>query len=61
MLFQKVVLQEQFIKFKNKNIPYQIIEKSLFMKISFSDILNLAKLRSKYPEEIVIIGLNHNY
>ena len=44
-------------KFKDKNIPYQIIEKISLHEISFFDILNLAKLRGKYPEEIVIIGI----
>ncbi|RKX57020.1 MAG: hydrogenase HupD [Thermodesulfobacteriota bacterium] len=44
-------------KFKDKNIPYHIIEKISLHEISFSDILNLAKLRDKYPEETVIIGI----
>ena len=44
-------------KFKGEEIPPQIIEKLSIHELSFSDILNLAKLRDKYPEEIVIIGI----
>lgn len=44
-------------KFKDKDIPYQIIEKISLHEIDFCEILNLAKLRKKYPEEVVIIGI----
>jgi len=44
-------------KFKGKDIPHQIIEKISMHELSFSDILSLAKLRDKYPEELVIIGI----
>jgi len=44
-------------KFKDKDIPSQVMEKISMHEISFSDILNLAKLRGNYPEEIVIIGI----
>jgi hydrogenase maturation protease len=44
-------------KFKDEDIPQQIMEKLSIHEVSFSDILNLAKLRENYPEEIVIIGI----
>ncbi|PMP93678.1 MAG: HyaD/HybD family hydrogenase maturation endopeptidase [Thermodesulfobacterium geofontis] len=44
-------------KFKDEEIPYQVIEKLSTHELNFSDILNLAKLRGKYPEELVIIGI----
>ncbi len=44
-------------KFKNEEIPSQTIEKISLHEISFSDILTLAKLRGKFPKEIVIIGI----
>ncbi len=44
-------------KFKDKDILYQIIEKISLHEINFCEILNLAKLRKKYPEEVVIIGI----
>lgn len=44
-------------KFKGEEIPHQIIEKLSIHELNFSDILNLAKLRGKYPEELVIIGI----
>lgn len=44
-------------KFKDKEIPIQIFEKISLHEISFADILNLAKLRGKYPTSLVIIGI----
>jgi len=44
-------------KLKDEEIPFQIFEKISLHEISFADILNLAKLRGKYPESIVIIGI----
>ncbi|MCD6490287.1 MAG: HyaD/HybD family hydrogenase maturation endopeptidase [Thermodesulfobacterium sp.] len=44
-------------KFKDEEIPPQVIEKLSIHELSFSEILSLAKLRGKYPEEIVIIGI----
>ncbi len=44
-------------KFKDKEIPIQVFEKISLHEISFGDILNLAKLRGKYPTSLVIIGI----
>jgi len=44
-------------KFKGEDIPYQVIEKISMHELSFSDLLSLVKLRDKYPEELVIIGI----
>lgn len=44
-------------KFKNEEIPIQIMDRLSVHEVSFSDILNFAKLRESYPEELVIIGI----
>ncbi len=44
-------------KLKDEDILHQIMEKISLHEVSFSDILNLAKLKGNYPEEIVIIGI----
>ena len=44
-------------KFKNEEIPLNIMEKISLHEVNFADILNLAQLRGSYPEEIVIIGI----
>lgn len=44
-------------KFKDKDIPHQIMDKLSIHEVSFTDILALAKFRGNYPKEIVIIGI----
>jgi len=44
-------------EFKGKDLLPQVAERLSLHEVSFLDILNLAKLRGKIPEEIVILGV----
>lgn len=47
----------EIIVWRKEEVPYFIASKMSVHQVGFAEVLNLAKLRDKYPEEIVVIGI----